>query len=36
MGQNSCKGKGWVMATSAKMCTDKGGGKPEKAPTNAM
>jgi hypothetical protein len=35
MGQNSCKGKGWVMATSAKMCTDKG-GKPEKAPTNAM
>jgi uncharacterized membrane protein len=35
MGQNSCKGKGWVMATSAKVCTDKG-GKPEKAPTNAM
>lgn len=28
MGQNSCKGKGWVMAASAKACTDKG-GKPE-------
>jgi hypothetical protein len=34
-GQNSCKGKGWVTAASAKVCSDKG-GKPEKAPTNAM
>ena len=25
MGQNSCKGKGWVTTTSAKVCTDKGG-----------
>jgi hypothetical protein len=30
MGQNSCKGKGWVMAASAKTCTDKG-GKPDTA-----
>jgi hypothetical protein len=35
MGQNSCKGKGWVMSTSAEVCT-KNGGKPEKTPTKAM
>jgi len=34
-GMNSCKGKGWVMSTSAEVCTKKG-GKPEKTPTKAM
>ena len=24
-GQNSCKGKGWVMTSSAQECTQKGG-----------
>jgi hypothetical protein len=31
MGQNSCKGKGWVMTSSARQCAKQGGhvGKPD-------